>query len=220
MQVIKESTRALLLATAREAFFQKGYEAVSMRELAGRSGVCLSNIYNYYSSKEDLLGAVLAPLLKALDSLLQDHSIPETNAPDWFISKAYSKAAVNDMVGVVVRYRQELKLLLSSSQNTRFQGYYDDWITRSSELGEAYMREIARLHPRLHTDISSEFIHFNSACWLMLMREAVQREGLTRDDVQRLLEEFVEFNIGGWARLMRVEESKADAAERLQGGNE
>lgn len=218
MQVIKESTRALLLSTARKAFFEKGYEAVSMRELSERSGVSLSNIYNYFRSKEDLLGAVLAPLLRALDGLLVDHSDPENNSPNWFISEKYRKDTVNELVGIVVRYRQELKLLLSSSQNTRFQDYYDDWIDRSSQLGVAYMRGLSRGYPDVYTDISFEFMHFSSACWLMVMREAVQRDGLTRADVERLLEEFVEFCIGGWARLMRVDASRYESVGAVMEG--
>lgn len=216
MQVIKESTRAQLLAAAREAFFEKGYEAVTMRELAVRSGISLGNIYNYYRSKEDLLGAVLTPALNALNGLLHDHSSPDDNAPDWFISKAYSETSVDEMLDVVVRYRQELKLLLSSSQNTQFQGFCNDWVARSSELGLAYMRETGLKHPHLHTDISSAFMYFNSFNWLMLIREAVQREGLTREGVKRLLEEFVEFNIGGWARLLRVAERDSNPAVSLQ----
>ena len=51
MQTPKDYTRKLLLKTAREAFLQKGYKAVSMREISKLSGVGLSNIYNYYPCK-------------------------------------------------------------------------------------------------------------------------------------------------------------------------
>ena len=52
----------LLLETARRAFFKKGFKAVSMREISKLSGIGLSNIYNYYPCKDDLLADVLHPL--------------------------------------------------------------------------------------------------------------------------------------------------------------
>ncbi|MDD6934640.1 MAG: helix-turn-helix domain containing protein, partial [Bacteroidales bacterium] len=55
MQTAKDHTRRLLLETAREAFLRKGFKAVSMREISRLSGVGLSNIYNYFPCKDDLL---------------------------------------------------------------------------------------------------------------------------------------------------------------------
>ncbi len=53
--------RQVLLETAREAFLEKGYKAVSMREISEKSGVGLSNIYNYFESKDELFKVVLTP---------------------------------------------------------------------------------------------------------------------------------------------------------------
>lgn len=77
MQTTKEYTHKLLLETARRAFFKKGFKAVSMREISKLSGIGLSNIYNYYPCKDDLLADVLHPLLEAMNSMLEDHNRPE-----------------------------------------------------------------------------------------------------------------------------------------------
>ena len=71
MQTTKEYTHKLLLETARRAFFKKGFKAVSMREISKLSGIGLSNIYNYYPCKDDLLADVLHPLLEAMNSMLE-----------------------------------------------------------------------------------------------------------------------------------------------------
>ena len=70
MQTAKEYTRKILLKTARETFLRKGFKATSMREISKLSGVGLSNIYNYYSCKDDLLAAILHPLFEAMDTML------------------------------------------------------------------------------------------------------------------------------------------------------
>ena len=74
MQTTKEHTRRLLQDTAREAFLRKGFKAVSMREISKLSGVGLSNIYNYYPCKDDLLAIVLRPLLEAMTNMLENHN--------------------------------------------------------------------------------------------------------------------------------------------------
>lgn len=90
MQSTKEHTRKLLLERASTAFFQKGYEAVSMREIARKSGIGLSNIYNYYPCKDDLLADVLHPLLEAMNNILVEHnSRPENYTIEFFFSEDY-----------------------------------------------------------------------------------------------------------------------------------
>ena len=59
MQTTKDYIRKLLLETAQKAFFEKGFKSVSMREISKLSGIGLSNIYNYYPCKDDLLVDVL-----------------------------------------------------------------------------------------------------------------------------------------------------------------
>ncbi len=58
MQKAKEHIRKLLLEIAREAFQQKGFKGVSMREISRLSGIGLSNIYNYYPCTDDLLAII------------------------------------------------------------------------------------------------------------------------------------------------------------------
>ena len=57
-----------ILDAALAAFAEHGFNGASMRTIASRAGTSLSNLYNYFPSKEDLLAAVLtdanAELLK------------------------------------------------------------------------------------------------------------------------------------------------------------
>ena len=63
MNTEKGDIHQVLLKTACDAFVKKGYKAVSNREISGKSGVGLNNIYNYFESKKELFRVVLTPFL-------------------------------------------------------------------------------------------------------------------------------------------------------------
>ena len=97
MQTTKEYTHKLLLETARRAFFKKGFKAVSMREISKLSGIGLSNIYNYYPCKDDLLADVLHLIKKG--NPIQDLKDFLKNASVTALSFSYTESKL-------VYYRQ------------------------------------------------------------------------------------------------------------------
>ena len=52
-----ESTRALILASALAAFRERGFERVTMREIAADAGVALGAAYYYFDSKDAIVTA-------------------------------------------------------------------------------------------------------------------------------------------------------------------
>lgn len=53
-----DTLRDTLLALARETADREGLEAVNIRALAGRAGVAAGTVYNYFSSKDEILLAL------------------------------------------------------------------------------------------------------------------------------------------------------------------
>ena len=51
----KENKKELIIREALKLFSEKGFAAVSMRDLAGSVGVSVSTIYHYYESKQALV---------------------------------------------------------------------------------------------------------------------------------------------------------------------
>lgn len=56
----KESVRGRLLAEAAKHFADRGYEAANVNEIALAAGFAKGTIYNYFESKDELFGAVVA----------------------------------------------------------------------------------------------------------------------------------------------------------------
>lgn len=205
MQVVKDNTRKLLLNTARKAFLQKGYKAVSMREISKLSGIGLSNIYNYFSSKDELLTVVLRPLLNEMDRMLERHNKPGGLSLDIFTSEDYIRGSLNEIMRIVTNYHQEIKLLFLYSQSSMYQDYLDKWIDRCTEKSIEYMWGMRERHPELNTDISRFFLRYTSSCWIDMMKETALHEELSHEETERFLNEYVRYVTGGWKKLMNVE---------------
>ena len=74
MQILKDDIRQRILATAREEFIAHGVRSTSIRTVARKAGIAAGNVYNYFSSKDDLLREVLRPLIAALHRHILSHN--------------------------------------------------------------------------------------------------------------------------------------------------
>lgn len=208
MQTLKDHTRKLLLKTAREAFFRKGFKAVSMREISKLSGIGLSNIYNYYPSKDDLLSVVLHPLLEAMNGVLDNHNRDESLSLEIFTSEEYHRKSMQEVMGIITRYRKEFKLLFFDTQDSRFRDYWERWIEKSAAIGMEYLERMKERYPDLHTRISPFFMHFTCSWWINMIKEVVLHEELTKEEIACFIGEYIHFSTGGWKKLMNVEHKR------------
>jgi AcrR family transcriptional regulator len=60
-------TRGRILDGARELFVERGYAGTSIRDISERVGMTKGSLYYHFESKEQLLSALLTPLLAAID---------------------------------------------------------------------------------------------------------------------------------------------------------
>jgi AcrR family transcriptional regulator len=74
------ATRHRLLDAARELATEGGYDAVGMRNVAGRAGVSAPTAYQYFSSKDHLLVDLLVELVSQTTTMLSDRT-PAEGAP-------------------------------------------------------------------------------------------------------------------------------------------
>lgn len=75
-----EETKRSIISAAEKLFGEKGYEAVTIREIAKGAGCSHTTIYIYFQDKEALLHALSIPLLLQLNASL------DTLAADAFLS--------------------------------------------------------------------------------------------------------------------------------------
>lgn len=97
-----DQRREDIVASARELFSQKGWQATSMQEVASEAGISTGAVYRYFASKEELL---LAVFQRATD-LMQEQ---------------FDKAATNTTVLGTIRSVGELVLMDEECGNPQMQ---------------------------------------------------------------------------------------------------
>jgi AcrR family transcriptional regulator len=65
-----EDTRRRILDAATELFNQRGYAGTSIRDIAERLGMTKGALYYHFASKDDLLQAMVTPLVEAIATFL------------------------------------------------------------------------------------------------------------------------------------------------------
>jgi len=82
VQVLKEDVRDKIGQAAVECFKDVGYEKASMRQIAGKAGLSVGNLYRYFPNKEALFEYCVAP---AIDFFQNSMTNPEKSPGIKFI---------------------------------------------------------------------------------------------------------------------------------------
>ena len=122
---------AALLKAAVSLFAEKGYDAVTMTEVAAQAGAPIGSLYQFFPSKEALADALLERFAERLDDAL--NAIEETAAT------LAIPALADALLGLLVGFHEEraaATALIESRQEAS---------TRASELKLAIRRHVTRI---------------------------------------------------------------------------
>lgn len=70
------TTKDLILHTALRLFSERGYDGVSMRDLATEVGIKAASIYNHFSSKEDIFNSLLVEMQNRYEQTVNKVNVP------------------------------------------------------------------------------------------------------------------------------------------------
>ena len=179
MQIAKEHIRQNILNAALPLFYAKGYSKVTIREIADDSHVGLSNIYNYYNSKEDIFRELVQPVINDFEIMLDKH---------------HGKSG-SDIMEMYTEH-------LFRSQGTSLENYKRDFADRSTEVVKEYFRNMKIKHPELNINISEFTIHLHTV-WMFTMLEELIMHKKVSDEIEQIITEYMIFSTTGWRELMK-----------------
>ena len=115
-QTRKDLKREAILNVAAEVFFEDGYQAASMSEIAARVGGSKGTLYNYFDSKEALFEAHVRESCGKIGAILLDFSDDRPPSEvlrqmgERYLDKIYSDFAIRTFQIIVAECRRTPQL--------------------------------------------------------------------------------------------------------------
>ncbi len=205
MQIKKDYTREQIVEVAKQVFMTKGYTKTSMRDIAAGVGIGVSNIYNYFKSKDELFRHIVAPLLKELERMMYEHH--NVNDQDQFVR--YAQGDGDDMLTehvqsymkLINNHRDELKLLLYQAQGSSLENYIDEYTEECTQQVLTFMNEFKRKYPHFGV-IHTPFTYHIHLVWMFNFISEVIKHQLKPQEIQQALEDYMAFEFIGWRALL------------------
>ena len=201
MQNSKEHIRKNILQTAQSLFYTKGYAKVPMREIASKSHVSLSNIYNYYDSKEKIFQEIVQPAIDDFNRILDEHhGRSGTDIMEMF-SDDYLQNLIKEYLSLN-KHRDRLFLLLFRAQGTSLEKFKDDFSDRSTAEVKRYFIRMKQKYPQINIDISDFTIHLHTV-WMFTMLEELVMHRKEPQEIEKIVTEYMIFSTTGWKELIK-----------------
>lgn len=203
MQTLKHSVQKDLLTAARAMFLRRGFQKTSMRDIAQASGICLSNIYNYFKSKDALFCAIVHPAVEALEQMLDEHhgragvDVLEMRSEDYF------HYVVQEYVNLLTKHNTLLRLLFFRAQGSSLGNYKEAFAERSTKLVKQYFQTMKERHPEVNIEIPEFYIQLHTV-WMFALLEEIIRQRVKPKDVEQIITEYMTGEIFGWRKLMKI----------------
>ncbi|MGC3979542.1 MAG: TetR/AcrR family transcriptional regulator [Paludibacteraceae bacterium] len=203
MQIQKEEIRLKIIDIARDEFIINGFQDASLRVIAARAGITLSNIYNYFKNKDDLFTEIIKPTLEVIEQQMLDHNSEQNMTIDYFRSEQMQQTELLKMVALIESHRTYLQLLLFKSTGSSHANFREDMIRSSTLTGQEYLLVMKEKYPEISIDISPFFIHFMGSMWVNIMSEVVSHS-LSHEQITKFISEYIAFGTAGWERIMKI----------------
>lgn len=190
MQIPKEEIEQRILSIAQREFANKGFLQTSLRTIAGKAGISTSNIYRYFSSKDDLFISVVKPTLTKIETIFRrmESGWELENSAQWSFEAHLPR--LEAAAGFIDANREVLKIVAFRAHGSSLQNYSEQLIERYTRLCLEYAKKSGQYYPGLKTDISEFFFHNIASLWMNIIREILMHN-VSRDNAANFLKEFI-----------------------------
>lgn len=130
-QILKQELKDKILFSARRELLKYGYRDASMRRIALEASMTVGNLYNYFSSKDELIACITHDSIEALDRLISEFTDQQLSFKkgSMDVSQLKIQSILNDFSLALVRLFVEKKeemliLMLNSSVNEKLSDWF------------------------------------------------------------------------------------------------
>lgn len=152
----QENTKQKILDTALLLFSERGYDSVSVDEIAKATGIKAPSLYNHYSSKQEIFNAIIESIAKQYHDDTNKINIHVENSEiDFLYIKDFNKDLLFEKVLQIFNYS------LHNDNIKRFRKMMTIEQFRSSDLSTIYTNRFVNRLVDYHANIFRDLIKNN-----------------------------------------------------------
>ena len=206
MQFKKDYTYNNIVEVAKKIFLRDGFAKTSMRDIAKGAGIGVSNIYNYFESKDELFKHIVAPLIAELEKMMNEHHNMKSYDQFLLYARGESDEVINinvqDYMRLLNNFRDELKLILYKAQGSSLETFMDEYSEKCTQQVVAFMDEFKNQYPEFST-VRSPFTYHIHMTWMFSFISEVIKHDLTPQEIRSAIEDYILFEYAGWRMLIK-----------------
>jgi AcrR family transcriptional regulator len=201
-QVLKADVRHRILDAGRSEFLEHGFQGASMRAIAKRAGCALSNVYNYFESKDALFCAIVAPCLEAFFENIEAARAKLPARGEVLLSFEERREHFWMAIQFLEDHREDLVLLVLKSEGSTAGAWQEAAIRAYESVWFNYIEYLRRAAPedRIHK-ISDFFVH-NIARFYFNTLVTFLRQEMPVEEMRAHVEELLHYAHGGITALL------------------
>lgn len=204
MQTQKEDIRDNIIMAAQTLFARKGYLKTSMRDIAGAAGVGIGNMYNYFSSKDELFRAVVRPVLEQFETMVQRHHGDHGRDAMSMTNENYWHEVINEYISLISKHCALMKILLLKAQGSSLEDYRRQFTDRATILVRKWFDDNKKRYPEININVSDFSIHLHTV-WMFALFEEIIMHDVKPLEIRKIVEEYVGFEINGWKYILKIQ---------------
>ena len=203
MSETEQTTLNAILSTAEKEFREKGFLSASLRNIVKTAGVTTGAFYGYFKSKEELFEALVGEqyeyFLNCFIKAQTDFAdLPLEEQPEMLGN--ISGACMHEMLHYAYEHLSAFKLILCSSEGTRFSGLVDKMVEIETEGTHEYLKVLEALG-RPSSPIDEHLEHILITGMFNTFFELIIHE-MPLDRAEHYLKEMRAFYTAGWMKIM------------------
>jgi len=202
MRVLNDNKYNSILKVARNEFINKGFKDASMRNIAQKADVGLSNIYNYFRNKDEIFLTIVMPAKEDLFRFITQQHTEETVDFNNMSVFGHSEEAIEYYIDLIYKYKEEYRLLLYYSEGSSMSNFRDALTDHMTQVSYTYM-ELVKKYNSNANEISDFFFHTLSSWMTSILGEIVTHD-LNRRKIRKFFKEYFRFGFAGWRELTGI----------------
>jgi len=203
MKLPNEDIRRRILGAAKVAFRRNGFLKASMRDIARDAGISAGNIYNYFSGKDELLRAVVQPVIYRFHLMLEEHHGLEGASIYDMLHEDYHKKVTEEYLELIRKHRTLLNILFFKSQGSSLARFKEEFTNRATGQVKRWLDKEKARHENMNIDITEFFLHLHTV-WMFSLFEEVIMHNVRGEDLEGAVGEYIRFEIYGWKHLFNL----------------